>query len=169
MARSPRAAPGDGMAGPVQIDWPEWTRAHGQQVRRLRQFLGWSQEQLAQQAGVSQGAVSRLEAGRGRATPMLVVMKITLAIVRELRTMDPAILNDELRRLIRVEDSISPRIGDIGVDLGPLTKDADLEELVRVYHALPDRQRQTFLSVVRAIAAALTPSGGDRERGGEVG
>ena len=157
------------MAGPLQIDWPEWIQAHGQQVRRLRQFLGFSQEQLAQLAGVSQGAVSRLEAGRGLATPMLVVMKITLAIVRGLRAMDPSMLTDELRRLMNIEDNISPRIAGIGVDLGPLTKDAELEELVRVYHALPERQRQTFLSVVRAIAAALMPAGSEREPDGEVG
>ena len=34
------------------------------------------------------------------------------------------------------------------------------EELVRVYRQLPERQRQAFLSVVRAMAGALAgPSG----------
>ena len=157
------------MTGPLQIDWREWMRANGQQVRRLREFLGLSQEQLAQHAGVSQGAVSRLEAGRGLATPMLVVMKITLAVVRGLRALDPSVLSDELRRLMNVEATISPPIGDVGLQLDTLTKDADLEELIRLYHELPGRQRQTLLSVVRAIAAALSPPGGAREQNGEVG
>jgi transcriptional regulator with XRE-family HTH domain len=156
------------MSAPAQIDWREWMRAHGQQVRRLREFLGLSQEQLAKLAGVSQGAVSRLEAGRGLATPMLVVMKITLAIVRGLRALDPAVLNDELRRLMQVETTISPPLGDIGSQIVPLTKDPQVEELVRLFRDVPERQRSTFLSVVRAIAAALSPTTGLRERD-EVG
>ena len=47
--------------------WKEWMRAFGRQERRIREFLGLSQEQIARLAGVSQGAVSRLEAGRGLA------------------------------------------------------------------------------------------------------
>jgi len=50
-----------------------WAR---RQLRRVREFLGLSQDQVARLAGVSQGAVSRLEAGRGLATPMVVVLKV---------------------------------------------------------------------------------------------
>ena len=136
----------------------------------MREFLGLSQEQLAQHAGVSQGAVSRLEAGRGLATPMLVVMKITLALVRGLRELDPSVLNDELRRVMNIETLISPPIGEVGTALVPLTKDPDLEDLIHLYRQLPDRQRHTFLSVVRAIATALAPAlPVDRQQNGEVG
>src|SRR5262245_49212375 len=62
------------------VEWGEWMRAFGRQERRVREFLGLSQDQLARLAGVSQGAVSRLEAGRGLATPLLVVMKINLVL-----------------------------------------------------------------------------------------
>jgi len=45
------------------VDWREWMRGLGRQLRRVREFLGLSQDQVARLAGVSQGAVSRLEAG----------------------------------------------------------------------------------------------------------
>src|SRR5215470_3326809 len=69
----------------VKVDWPRWMRGLGRHTRRLREFLGLSQEQLARIAGVSQGAISRLEAGRGLATPLLVVMKINIAVIHALR------------------------------------------------------------------------------------
>jgi transcriptional regulator with XRE-family HTH domain len=148
------------------IDWPRWMRGLGRQARRAREFLGLSQEQLAALAGVSQGAVSRLEAGRGLATPMLVVLKINLALTRALRTVDPTLLSDEIRRVMEIEQRLSPPIGDVGFQAVPLTRDADLEEMVRVYRSLPERQRRTFLTVVRATAAALatgsSPTDDDR-------
>jgi len=142
-------------------------RAFGRQVRRVREFLGFSQEQIAKLAGVSQGAVSRLEAGRGLATPMLVILKINLAMRRALRDVDPTLLNDDLRRVLDIEERISPRVGDVGFDALPVTKDPVLEELIRLYRALPERQRDTFVSVVRAAAHALGggPAGAREENG----
>jgi transcriptional regulator with XRE-family HTH domain len=150
--------------GPSSFDWKEWMRAFGRQQRRLREFLGLSQDQLARLAGVSQGAVSRLEGGRGLATPMLVILKINLAIRGALREVDPALLNDELRRALEIEERISPPVGDVGFDALPLTKDPLLEQLVLLYRNVPDRQRDTFLSVVRAAAGALS---GHPSKGGE--
>ncbi len=43
-------------------------------ARRVREFLGLSQVQLARLAGISQGGVSRFESGRGLSTPLLVVV-----------------------------------------------------------------------------------------------
>ena len=142
------------------IDWREWMRAFGRQERRVREFLGMSQEQLARLAGVSQGAVSRLEAGRGLATPMLVVLKINLALRAALRDVDPALLSDDLRRVLEIEERISPRVGDVGIGAEPVTKDPALEDVVRLYRGVPDRQRDTFLSVVRAAAEALSSQDG---------
>jgi transcriptional regulator with XRE-family HTH domain len=139
-------------------------RALGRQGRRAREFLGLSQEQLAELAGVSQGAVSRLEAGRGLATPMLVVLKINLALTRALRKVDPTLLNDELRRVLEIEHRLSPPVGDMGFEVLPLTQAPDLEEMVRIYRSLPERQRRTFLSVARATAGALGPNTASPER-----
>src|SRR5438132_9726763 len=105
------------------VDWREAMRDLGCQLRRVREFLGLSQDQVARLAGVSQGAVSRLEAGRGLATPMMVVLKVTLALRHALRDVDPALLNDDLRRVLAIGERISPRIGDAGFDALPLTKD----------------------------------------------
>ena len=142
------------------IDWREWVRAFGRQERRVREFLGMSQEQLARLAGVSQGAVSRLEAGRGLATPMLVVLKINLALRAALRDVDPAMLSDDLRRVLEIEERISPRVGDVGIGAESVTKDPALEDVVRLYRGVPERQRDTFLSVVRAAAEALSSQDG---------
>jgi len=137
-------------------DWRQWMRAFGHQARRVREFVGLSQEQLARQAGVSQGAVSRLEAGRGLATPMLVILKIHVALAHALRLVDAAVLNEDLRHALDFGNLISPPIADVGFDALPITRDAGLEELVRLYRELPERQRQTFVSVMHATASALT-------------
>jgi transcriptional regulator with XRE-family HTH domain len=137
------------------VDWREWMRAFGRQERRVREFLGLSQERLARLAGVSQGAVSRLEGGRGLATPMLVVLKINLALRRALGDVGPSLSNDDLRRMLGMDERISPPIGEVGVDALPVTKDPGLEEMVRIWRRVTDRQRHTFLSVVRAAAKAL--------------
>ena len=145
------------------FDWSEWMQALGRQGRRVREFLGLSQEELARMAGVSQGAVSRLEAGRGLATPMLVILKINLALTHRLRTVDPGLLNDDLRRVLEIEQRLSPPVAGIGFQALPITKDPDLEDLVRLYRQMPERQRQTFLSVVRATARALGTPASDGE------
>jgi DNA-binding transcriptional regulator YiaG len=45
-------------------DWPRIVRTLGVQLRLVRHALDLSQMDLAMRAGVSQGAVSRMESGR---------------------------------------------------------------------------------------------------------
>jgi transcriptional regulator with XRE-family HTH domain len=144
-------------------DWREWMRGLGRQARRVREFLGLSQEQIARQAGVSQGAVSRLEGGRGLATPLLVVVKLNMAMRRALRAYDPELLSSEARDLLDktdlfVPDSESSRFAEY-----PLAKDLGVEDLVRIYRGLPERQREKLLSVVRVTACALGPGEAEAE------
>jgi transcriptional regulator with XRE-family HTH domain len=138
-----------------RVDWRQWMHALGGQGRRAREFLGLSQEQLAALAGVSQGSVSRFEAGRGLATPMLVVVKIHLALMRELRRIDPDVLSDRLKRLLEFESYLSPALSGTAFEPLPPTRDPDLTEIVRLYQSVSDRQRGTLLTVVRATMAAL--------------
>src|SRR5437899_12455743 len=90
------------------VDWREGMRDLGRQLRRVREFLGLSQDQVARLAGVSQGAVSRLEAGRGLATPMKVVLKVHRGLTRALRAFDPAIPDEERRATLGLDRLIPP-------------------------------------------------------------
>ena len=139
-------------------EWREWMRNFGRQQRRVRELLGFSQERIARLAGVSQGAVSRLECGRGLATPLLVILKINIAMARELKKADPATLSDELRRALDIQDGLSPPVGDIGFHALPLSKDEQFDELVSLYRQLPDRRRPRLLAIMRAAMDALTIS-----------
>src|SRR5215510_2797711 len=86
--------------------WAQWMRDVGAQVRRTRDFLGLSQEEVARLAGVSQGAVSRLETAHGLATPLLVVLKVQQAVAHHLRKLDPELLNAELRRNLELVEQL---------------------------------------------------------------
>jgi len=138
-----------------ELDWRVWMRELGRRQRRLREFLGLSQEQLARLAGVSQGAVSRLETARGLATPLLIVLKINTVLTRELRRLDPALLSTELHEAVELQAALSPSSGGLGFKDLPLTDDPDVEELLRLYRATPKHHRPGVLSVVRAMVAGL--------------
>jgi len=137
-------------------DWPAFIRDLGRQVRRARLFLGMSQEELARRADVSQGGVSRVEAGRGLGTPLVTFLKLHLVVVDELRALDPEILSDEMREIVSIAARISPpvKVG-YGRDLFPLVRDPDLERLIELYRELPERERAGFVAVMNATAATL--------------
>ena len=145
-----------GNEGLNKIDWPRWMRGLGRNSRRIREFLGLSQEQLARLAGVSQGAISRLEAGRGLATPLLVVIRIQLAFQAALSKIDRSLLSDEACKILDIDHRLGlvPNAGEF-IDV-PIAQDSGIEEYLRTYRDLSERQRQTLLSVVRATAAALS-------------
>jgi transcriptional regulator with XRE-family HTH domain len=147
--------PMDGNPDSPQVDWATWIRGLGRHVRRLREFLGLSQEQIAKMAGVSQGAVSRLEGGRGLATPLLVVMKINAALRRAVSTIDPELLSDDARRLLTKDPRATPDMGQGSFEAYPILKEPALEELIALYRELPDRHRAKLLAVVRATTSAL--------------
>ncbi len=135
--------------------WVEWMRALGRRVRHVREFLGLTQDELGRTAGVSQGAISRLESGRGLATPLLVVMKIGGALQQSLAKVDPAMLSAEALRML--DEGLFPAPPGPASESpdSPLTSDPALEEYVQLFHRVPDKQRATFLAVVRATAKAV--------------
>src|SRR5262249_60858955 len=94
------------------------------------------------------------EAGRGLATPLLVVVKIAGALQQSLGALDQTLLSPEARRLvnegIRLAGPVSPPTND-----SPLTSDPTLEEYVQLFHRVPEKRRGTFLAVVRATADAV--------------
>jgi transcriptional regulator with XRE-family HTH domain len=135
------------------LDWAAWMRAVGRQTRKVREFLGLSQDQLARMSGVSQGAVSRLEAGRGLSTPMLVGIKIHVALLKVLAALDPGILNPELRRHLG-NLRADPAFAAFLAEAAP--PDPELEEIVRLYGTIPAGDRNTFVAVVSAASASLS-------------
>jgi len=139
------------------VDWRGWMRELGRQFRRMREFLGLSQDQVARMAGVSQGAVSRLEAGRGLATPMLIVLKVHRVLAGALRSVDRTMLDDDLRRSVEIDGLMSPPEGSSG-DEPAVPHDGDLEDLIRLYRSLGDGQRRTLVAVLRAAAGSLGKS-----------
>ena len=142
------------MVDEERADWSGWMHDLGRRIRRVREFLGLSQDQVARMAGVIQGAVSRLEAGRGLATPMLVVLKAHVVLARALAQLDAGLIDDQLRESLDLGGfgrlGAADRTGDV-----PITKDPELEEIVELYHALTGRQRRTLAAVVRATARSL--------------
>jgi transcriptional regulator with XRE-family HTH domain len=139
----------------LPIDWSAWMRQVGRQTRLSREFLGLSQDQLARMAGVSQGAVSRLEAGKGLSTPLVVAAKVHVAVVRVVAALDPAILNPVLRQHLE-NLRADPTFASFLAETPPA--DPELEEIVGLYRRIPEGDRATFLAVVSAASASLAPS-----------
>ena len=139
---------------PGGSSWVEWMRALGRRARHVREFLGLTQDELGRMAGVSQGAISRLESGRGLATPLLVVVKIGGALQHALATVDQSLLSPEARRMIEEGFRLTPPGPSESPQESPLTSDPALEEYVQLFHRVPDRRRGTVLAVVRATAKA---------------
>ena len=144
----------DGGDEGAQTAWRERMRAFGRLARHARETIGWSQQQLGTHADVSQGAVSRLEAGHGLATPLVIVQKLHQALVTGLRGLDPARLDVELTSTILERDLLGPVAGCM-----PLGSDAAVEQLVRLYHGTPGRSRDRLLAVARVAADSLRTEG----------
>jgi transcriptional regulator with XRE-family HTH domain len=156
--------------GPSGASWQDWMRSLGRQARRVREFLGLTQDELGGRAGVRQGAVSRLESGRGLATPLLVVVKIIQALQQAMAAVDQALLSPEARRMIDEGIRFNPPGSPRGAGDSPLTSDPALEEYVQLFHRVPEKRRATFLAVVRATAGAVrNQDGGEEPRRGESG
>lgn len=126
----------------------------GLYTRRLRELVGLSQEQLARIAGVSQGAVSRLESGRAVHTPLIVVMKVNAAMRHALSTLDPATLSKETKQLMKVSDRGVPDDPNEFRNF-PLTRDPRLTEIVRLFWQVPPRNRDKLVELMRTAVAVL--------------
>jgi transcriptional regulator with XRE-family HTH domain len=141
------------------LDWQHWMQAFGAQQRRVREFLGLSQQELARRAGVSQGAVSRLETARGVATPMLVAMKISSTLASELRQLDPSILNADLCETLAMTNLLPPaRDGRPQTDR-PSGAARGVSELVALYQTIPEQNRAGLVSILKAAGTALAAGG----------
>lgn len=140
------------------IDWPAFMCQLGDDCRRIREAVGLSQEQLARLAGVSQGSVSRLEVARGLSTPLLVALKVHLALKLVLEVKDPGGRVPERMLVRRATLEQRPFVLEEQGEFQAFRVLADpvLEQLIRTFRSLPAREQQRFLDLVAAVAAAFS-------------
>ena len=159
--RRERSSSGRGATG--KQTWRQWITEFGAHVRRVREFLGLSQEQVARAAGVSQGAVSRFEGGRGLSTPFVGIMKINLALAHALKELEPGMLTDEVKRFLKHLE-ILHLPNDQGVPVNPvgpnfrkivLSPNPELVQVIELYYDLPESKRHAFIAVMSATISAL--------------
>jgi hypothetical protein len=143
-------------------DWTGWMRALGRQNRAIREFLGLSQEEVARRSGVSQGAVSRLEAGRGMSTPLLVVMKVGRVLSKAMVALGPNVLRGDVHRMAALPLPLAEEAGaDVAVAEGHDT-DPELAELLALYGSVMPGQRHALVNLLRATSESLMSQQGAR-------
>ena len=139
---------------PQQRDWEaQLIRDLGRWTRRVREFLGYSQDKLAKLADVSQGAVSRVEAGRGKATPLLTFTKINQVFAKALSEIDSSMLTAEAQAMLERARHMAQPVSPVP---GLMLVDPILERMIYTYHTLPQRERQGFVTVLDATATSLS-------------
>src|SRR5262245_44813357 len=139
---------------PMKATWEdEFIHDLGTWNRRVREFLGFSQDKLAKLAGVSQGAISRVEAGRGKATPLLTYTKISTVYPKALGDIDAAMLTDEAKAMLERARSMSQLVPRQLPGL--MLVDPVLARLISTYQTLPERERRGFVTVLDATATSL--------------
>ena len=146
--------------GVTERAWREWMRALGRQVRRTREFLGLTQRELAQRAGVSQGAVSRFEGGRAMSASFLTIVRLNVALAQALGARDKSTLSEEALRYLRFIEflAVPPDAGKDGetpVAERELTMDPGSEEWMSLYRRVSPRIRARLLALAGAAAEAL--------------
>src|SRR5690242_2801711 len=145
-------------------EWRTWMKELGDRARRMREFLGLSQDQLARLARVSQGAVSRFETGRGLSTPLIVALKIHAALAARLAQVDDEMLTDAAHRFLDQVRSLSlpidPGAEGNGHGFSLLTV-PEFEHVIRTCSRVPEDRRRVFVSVMTALAEALCKQGAE--------
>lgn len=131
-------------------EWTSWMRDFGLAIRRSRELVGISQGELARLCGVSQAAVSRLEAARGMATPLTVVLRILSVLQRPIAALPPDKVPRDLTMLLDL--SMAGR-------RGPSSDfDSGLAQLLERYREMTPAQRARFLQVAVSVADAMSPT-----------
>jgi transcriptional regulator with XRE-family HTH domain len=160
-------------------EWHELVAMLGMTVRKVRKLLGWSQEELAKQAIVSQGTISRLERGMCDSVPFhsVVVVFRTLAAGAAARQLPlsptatqllafPASLNGDVTAIAAPDADVDAAETDVEMPDAVLAAanaelavaDAEFDDvayLARILHRMAPQRRAAFLTIIRAAAAAL--------------
>jgi transcriptional regulator with XRE-family HTH domain len=135
-------------------EWHELVAMLGMTVRKVRKLLGWSQEELAKQAVVSQGTISRLERGMCDSVPFH-----SIVVVFRTLTAGAAALNIPLSptatELLAFAPSLNGDFTVIAPDANVVAPDPDVVYIARTLERMPRERRAAFLTIIRAVVAAL--------------
>jgi transcriptional regulator with XRE-family HTH domain len=131
----------------LATEWRRIAETIGQTVRQLRGVLGWSQQRLADEAVVSQGTISRLEAARP-AIPFHSIVVVLQALAAGMSAVEVPV-SPTVRALL----SFATTLGGPGELRAPV--DPEVLGLLRTFHRLLPAQQAAVLQLVR-VAVALT-------------
>lgn len=143
--------------------WRERLIQFGIEGRRVREQLELSQEQVARAAGVSQGAVSRFEQGRGLAIPFVGMLRMHLVLAHAVKQLDPKMRTDEMRQLLRRLEVLHIA-DDPGLPAWPVrataygfavSSDVCLARVIRDWSDLPEQKRLAFVAIIKAVVGAV--------------
>jgi transcriptional regulator with XRE-family HTH domain len=128
-------------------DWRAIVLTLGTTVRDLRRVLGWSQQYVADHAGVSQGLLSRLERGESAAVPLhsVIVVLRTLAAGADAMHLRLSPIAQQLLSFAHMNGTL------MTIDL----PETDLAAIAQALRRIPRPRRAAFLSIVRAAAVAF--------------
>jgi transcriptional regulator with XRE-family HTH domain len=131
-------------------------RTLGRRTRGIRELVGWTQQDLADRAGVSQGAISRFELGQGLATPFLVVVRVLRVLHGGAQRLQSETAGAEAMQLLSEQSrTFLELLLDDPVDV-PSVLDPDLERLLGVFRGVPPTARERFVKIAETIAEALS-------------
>lgn len=132
--------------------WERVPEVLGAKVRRMRRVLGLSQEQLAQAAQVSQGAVSRFESGQCGQLSFHTVAAVFCALVAAYAPQVERVAPD-IRQALAVVVGVWPMaVEDHGFRV---FEDAGLEQLLGWYHALDAERRALLVRLLEPLVELL--------------
>jgi transcriptional regulator with XRE-family HTH domain len=129
----------------LAAEWRTTIKTLATSIRDLRHAVGWSQQALANRAIVSQGAVSRLEAGTKLNLPFHTVVVAARALAEEAPHLGLS-LSPPAQALV----AFAPFDGTLATSLDP-----DLRALLRLFHGLPPRQRHALVVFLESTASYL--------------
>lgn len=132
----------------IEREWKDFTKAFGETIRELRELLGLSQQELANQALISQGAVSRVESGDHPGLPLVTVMKLLAAFSANIPSIADA-LRPEVKTLLSFAAALRP----LGLKSEPL--DPTFTSLLSAFQSLTQAQKRTFVRLVTPLATYL--------------
>lgn len=111
----------------------------------MRLLVGWSQQQLADQAVTSQGTISRIESGQHADLPLHSVVIIIRTLASAATTMGITV-TPATRALITFVQTVDPSYSVV------TPVDPELQDLLRVYHSLTNAEQIAMVRFVRAMS-----------------